>query len=257
MTMLWKEDPFHKEWDFMCAVYSSIREFLSDEDVTLQEWLQFAIKHMGIVVRESYLATLGWELVQDEDGTHKIERAAAREVQSYLQPTNGLGLFMNCLNDGLPVSNPLPIIAKLSGLTNDIICINNTQPGAAARSTDTMEGFRQFAKNHPHLAMSALFQVPAAHPLITQGVTVHQFPESAGFPATEPFPMAQSDDPELDAMLDRIFQGEGDVGIGNQANFGKERLMMSTSMSMGMGMGMGMGNGTTGKESDILERFRC
>ncbi|KAL2172581.1 hypothetical protein VTG60DRAFT_4700 [Thermothelomyces hinnuleus] len=169
-----------------------------------------------------------------------------RGVQSYLQPTNGLGLFMNCLNDGLPVSNPLPIIAKLSGLTNDIICIN-TQPGAAARSNNTMEGFRQFAKNHPHLAMSALFQVPAAHPLITQGVTVHQFPESPGFPATEPFPVAQSDDPELDAMLDRIFQGEGDVGIGNQANFGNERLMMSTStsMSMGMGMGMGMGNGTT------------
>ncbi|KAL2150018.1 hypothetical protein VTH82DRAFT_7694 [Thermothelomyces myriococcoides] len=246
MTMLWKEDPFHKEWDFMCSVYSEIREFLSDEDVTLQEWLRFATKHMGIVVRESYLTTLGWRLVQDEDGTHKIERTETQGVQSSLQPTNGLGLFMKCFNDGLPVSNPLPIIAKLSGLTNDIICIN-TQPGAETRSIDTMEGFRQLAKNHPHFAMSALFQVPAGHPLIAQGVTVHQLPDSAGFPATELFPTTQSGDPELDALLDRIFQGEGDADFSNQANFGDEHLAMSMrmNMDMDMDMSMGMGNSTT------------
>nr|ALD16248.1 truncated mat A-1 [Thermothelomyces fergusii] len=227
------------------VVFSGIRELLAHEDVTLQEWLQFAIRHMGIVVRESYLTTLGWRLVQGSDGTHTMERTTAAAAggvqQGSLQPTNGLGLFMKCLNDGLPVSDPLPIIAKLSGLGRDILCVNTR---AAARSTaGAMEGFRQLARNQPHLAMSALFQVPAGHPLIAQGVTVHQLPDGAGFPAGEPFlPAAQAaDDPELDAMLDRIFQGEAAAGIGSPADFGDERLAMSMSMSMGMSMGMGMG----------------
>jgi hypothetical protein len=235
MTMLWKEDPFHKEWDIMCAVYSAIRGFLASDNVSLQTWIQFAIKHLGIVVRERYLATLGWELVQLDDGTHKIERTANRPVPSYLQPMNGFGLFMNCLNDGLPVANPLPIIAKLSGLTNDVICIN-TQLGAAAKPANSMDGFRQFAKTHPQLAMSALFQVPAAHPLITQGVTVHDITQMNALPAAEPLFMVQNDDPELDAMLDRIFRGEVDETIGNPANLGNQYFTM------------GMGNGTQGEK---------
>ncbi|KAK4125089.1 hypothetical protein N657DRAFT_643899 [Parathielavia appendiculata] len=232
MTILWKEDPFHEEWDFMCAVYSAIREFLSDDNVSLQTWIQFAIKHMGIVVREHYLITLGWELIQLNDGSHKLERTSIRSVPSCLQPMNGFGLFMNCLNDGLPVANPLPIIAKLSGLTNDVICIN-TQLGAAAKPANSMNGFRQFAKTHPQLAMSAIFQVPAAHPLIVQGVTVHDITPMSDLTTTEPF-MVQNDDPELDAMLDKIFRGEGDGSIDNPANLGNQFFTM------------GMGNGTQG-----------
>jgi hypothetical protein len=235
MTMLWKQDPFHKEWDFMCAVYSAIREFLSDENISLQNWIQFSTKHLGIVVRDSYLTSLGWELIQLEDGTHMVDRTAIRTVQSYVQPTNGLGLFMNCLNDGLPVSNPLPIIAKLSDLANDIICIN-TQLGAAAKPTNTMDGFRQLAKNNPQLAMSALFQVDVAHPLITQGVSVHHVPN--GLPAAEPFFMVQNEDPELDAMLEKIFRGDGDGSFNNQPNLGNQYY------------GMGMENGTPGQSTD-------
>jgi hypothetical protein len=234
MTMLWKQDPFHKEWDFMCAVYSAIREFLSVENVSLQNWIQFGIKHLGIVVRDNYLTTLGWELVKLDNGTHKLQRAATRLVQSYLQPMNGLGLFMNCLNDGLPVGNPLPIIAKLSGLSNDVICIN-THLGEAAKPTNTMDGFRQFAKNNPQLAMSALFQVPSAHPMIAQGVSVLHVPEISGMPENEPFFMVQDDDPELDAMLDKILRGEGDGTLASQASMGPQFFAMD------------MGSGTPGK----------
>ncbi|KAL2136848.1 hypothetical protein VTI74DRAFT_1062 [Chaetomium olivicolor] len=230
MTMLWKQDPFHKEWNFMCAVYSVIREFLSEANVSLQTWIQFAIKHMGIVVRESYLEALGWELIKLDDGTHKLKRTAAKAVQSYLQPMNGLGLFMNCLNDGLPVNNPLPIIAKLSGRTNDVICIN-TQPGAAGKPTNTMEGFRQFAKTHPQLAMSALFQVPAAHPLITQGVTVRHIPDMPPLPTSEPFILAQGEDTELDEMLDKVFRGEGNMSTSNQPNLDSHFFPMGTGNS--------------------------
>jgi hypothetical protein len=40
---------------------------------------------------------------------------------------NGLGLFMMCLNDGLPMIYLVPIISKLSGLTNDVTCVNTQQ----------------------------------------------------------------------------------------------------------------------------------
>ncbi len=229
MTMLWKEDPFHKEWDFMCAVYSAIRDFLADENVSLQNWIHFAIKDLGILPRENYLAALGWELIRLEDDTHKLERTSTPVVQGCLQPMNALGLFMSCLNNGLAVRDPLPIIAKLSGLSNDVICIN-TQPGATAKSTNTMDGFRQFAKNNPHMAMSALFQVPAAHPLITQGVSVHQISGMGELPATHPLFMGQDEDAELDAMLDRIFR-DGEANSGTQANLGNQYF------AMGMGDG--------------------
>ena len=50
------------------------------------------------------------------------------------------------------------------------------QLGAQAKSTNAMDEFRQLAKSNPQLAMSALFQIPATHPLIAQGVSVHEVP---------------------------------------------------------------------------------
>jgi hypothetical protein len=35
-------------------------------------------------------------------------------LPKYLQPIDGSGLFKNCLNDGLPIAGPVPIISKLS-----------------------------------------------------------------------------------------------------------------------------------------------
>lgn len=235
----------------MCAVYSAIREFLSDEKISLQNWIQYAIKHLGIVVRDDYLASLGWELVRADDGTHKLRRTAARVVESSLQPMNGLGLFMSCLNDGLPVANPLPIMGKLSDLSSDVICVN-TRPGDSARPTNTtittttttMQGFREFAKSHPQLAMSALFQVPVAHPVIAQGVTVHHIIPAASDPATNRSGfVVQDNDPELDAMLDRILRGDGSGNPASQALPGPQLF----------GMGMDMGNGTQGKPRTLLD----
>ncbi|KAL1840344.1 hypothetical protein VTJ49DRAFT_558 [Mycothermus thermophilus] len=201
MKALWVEDSYHKEWDFMCAVYSEIREFLAEEDVPLQKWIQFAVKHLGIIGRDHYLAALGWELVQLNDGTHTVQRTAMRPSATIQrnngQATNGLGLFMSCLNDGLPVANPLPIIAKLSDLAKDMICIS-AQPDVQMPS-NTMAEFRHFARKNPQLAMAALFEVPPDHPLIAQGIAVHHVPmpgttmtatattSTAAAPAADPF----------------------------------------------------------------------
>ncbi|GAB1312018.1 Synaptic functional regulator fmr1 [Madurella fahalii] len=213
ITMLWKHDPFHKEWDFLCAVYSAIREDLADQKIPLQIWIQFAIRPLGVIVRESYLAALGWQLVQLEDGTHTLERTVNGVVQSHLQPMNGLGLFMSCLNDGLPVPSPLPIIAKLSDLANDVICINMQAAGGSGltQSTNSMDGFRQLARTNPQLAMAAIFQVPEGHPMIAQGIDLHHVPNELPAPETFVNPrdfILPQQDVELDEMLEKIFQSE-------------------------------------------------
>ncbi|KAK4223215.1 Mat sexual cell fertilization-promoting factor [Podospora fimiseda] len=169
LTTLWQQDPLHKEWDFMCAVYSAIREYLTEQNITLQTWFQFAVRHMGIPPREGYMHALGWELTQQDNGTYELQRIVARGSLNQIQPMNGLGLFLSCLNGGLPVVNPEPIITQLSDPAFDVICINTPN---TPQSSDSPPAFHQFAKQNPSLAMSAIFGVPSNHGLITQGVQV-------------------------------------------------------------------------------------
>jgi hypothetical protein len=61
-----------------------------------------------------------------------------------------------------------------------------------------MEGFRHFARTHPQLTMSALWQVPVTHPLISQGVSVPNVGDL-------PVPGAEDEDAELDVMIDQIY----------------------------------------------------
>ncbi|KAK4117604.1 hypothetical protein N656DRAFT_699532 [Canariomyces notabilis] len=218
MTMLWQQDPFHKEWDFMCGVYSAIRDLLEDQNISLQDWIQAAVKPLGIVARDSYLATLGWEMVQLEDGTNTLQRGAAPPLQSSRQPMNVLGLFTQCLNEGLQVVNPGPIVAKLIDAAKDVICINSQPGGDAAKTFNTMDGFRRLAQNNPQLTMSALFDMPLGNPIVSQGITTHYAPD--GMPA--------------DAMLDSFLRyggsksnyyivGTRDYTVGDE---GKSRLFL-------------------------------
>jgi hypothetical protein len=52
-----------------------------------------------------------------------------------------------------------------------------------------MDGFHQLTKNNPQLPNR--------------------------MPAAEPFFMVQNEDPELDAMLENIFRGDGDGSLNN------------------------------------------
>jgi hypothetical protein len=235
----------------MCAVYSEIREYLAQEEIPLQKWIQFAAKHLGIIGRDQYLAAFGWELVQLPDGTHTVQRTAMRHTPLLSgtrgHATNGLGLFMSCLNDGLPIANPLPIIAKLSDLAKDMICVS-TQPGTEkAPTTNTMAEFRQFTKMNPQLAMAALFEVPVSHPLITHGVMVQHLPTpNATTATTEGAPVAeassgstsgmeqQSANPGLDELLylgpEPAFLNLGD-GVPPGKNMIRESICLPPSQS--------------------------
>nr|AAN77071.1 mating type protein A-1 [Sordaria sclerogenia] len=124
MTILWQYDPYHTEWDFMCSVYSSIRTDLEEEKVTLQLWIHYAIGQMGLIDRDHYMASFGWRLGQTRNGTTDLFRTAIPMVRRKLQPMNGLCLLIKCLQSGLHLTNPHPVIAKLQDPSFDMIWIN-------------------------------------------------------------------------------------------------------------------------------------
>ncbi|KAK4148700.1 hypothetical protein C8A00DRAFT_19511, partial [Chaetomidium leptoderma] len=119
------------------------------------------------------------------------------------------------------------------GETNDIICVN-TQVGAAAKPTNSIDSFCQPDKSQPYFTLPALFEI-AAHPIIPQGVTMHRFLEISAFPAVAPFFMTGDGESELNVMPERFLQDEGNDEIGSQANVGNQYFAV------------GMSNNTHGK----------
>jgi len=236
MTMLWQQDPSHNEWDFMCAVYSAIRTFLEAEKITLQIWIQHTVSHLGIIARHDYMANLGWHLVQLDSGTHTLQRTVGiPAIRRQLQPINGLGLFKKALESGLPVANPQLIIAKLSDPSYDLICMNS-QPDFSSQSSDMEGGFRRFVKDHPELAMSALFQVPSDRSL---GTTVYQVDDGSLHPhldlshtahyqgGHEDTGVFTDEGSQMDAMLGTILNNDdaGNFGDGSDLFLDMETAM--------------------------------
>nr|CCD57789.1 putative mat-A1 protein [Neurospora pannonica] len=183
MTILWQHDPFHNEWDFMCSVYSSIRTYLEEEKVTLQLWIHYAVGHLGVITRDNYMASFGWNLVQLPNGTHDLERTALPLVQHNLQPMNGLCLLTKCLESGLPLANPHPVIAKLSDPSYDMIWFNkrpHRQQGHAGQTDNSELGVSAlFPRNHAVAAeVDGIANLPLSH-WIQQG----DFGTESGFSA--------------------------------------------------------------------------
>nr|CCD57798.1 putative mat-A1 protein [Neurospora sublineolata] len=183
MTILWQHDPFHNEWDFMCSVYSSIRTYFEQENVTLQLWIHYAIGHLGVIRRDNYMTSFGWNLVQLPNGTHDLERTALPLVQQNLQPMNGLSLFTKCLENGLPLANPHPVIAKLSDPSYDMIWMNkrfHRQQGHAGQTDNSELGVSAlFPRNHAVAGeVDGIANLPLSH-WIQQG----DFGTESGFSA--------------------------------------------------------------------------
>ncbi|KAK3336971.1 putative mat-A1 protein [Cercophora scortea] len=229
MTMLWQQDTFHNEWNFMCAVYSTIRTFLEESKISLQTWIKFAVNHLGIIPRETYLSALGWHLVRLEDGSHELIRTATSEVHQYpLQPMNGLGLFKQCVASGLSVTSPQAIIAKLSDPTYDVICMNTRLPNVSTDS-DLSVNLRNTFKTRPDLAMGALFPVDFADQMhghadrFSKHATVNM-PEESQQEVLNTGPIFELSNSPVDTLLGTMLHNgimgqEGDGTVGNTGFF--------------------------------------
>jgi hypothetical protein len=221
----------------MCGTYSTIRALLAKEKVTLQIWISYAVRVLGIVARDRYMDAMGWTLLEHDDGTYKLERTAAPNVQHNMQPMNGLSLFLQCLQDGLPIADPEPVITLLSGAKGDVLCISTTKGvtkrakrprakhSSSARTTRTASTtttvdnqLLQMAKTNPNLAMSQLFQIPEMHPWLVDGVRVVSIDSAAGLEMAahhinqgHPGPMDTSthtpEPPMGDADFEAMFNG--------------------------------------------------
>jgi hypothetical protein len=153
MTTLWKQDPFHGEWDLMCGTYSAIRPLLAEQNISFQMWIAYAVGPLGIVARDRYMATMGWMLAQDENGSYKLERTGAATVECAEKLMSGLNLLMQCLKNGLPFANPRQMIKILSNRSSDVMHIRTS----TFKADDSVLAV---ARHNRTLATSRLFEIP-------------------------------------------------------------------------------------------------
>ncbi|KAK4139335.1 mating-type protein MAT alpha 1-domain-containing protein [Dichotomopilus funicola] len=215
MTKLWKADPCRKQWDFICAVYSVIRDSLSEDGITLQNWIAFAVEHFDIIDRDSYLETLGWERIRDENGAETVERANPRSFSSRMQPMSGRCLLEKCIAGGLELSQPESIYAKLSGA--GIICLNTPQDAV-------IENIRELAKQSPRVAMGGIFGIPPEHPSL-QEVTTHYVDSVEPILAPMPYQMVHHGTAGFDTTMGGNWCGEDDGTLNHHAGPGHQFYM--------------------------------
>jgi len=172
MTTLWKQDPFHGEWDLMCGTYSAIRPLLADQKITFQAWIAYAINPLGIVKRDQYMTAMGWTLLQDDEGSYKLEQTGGPMIPRAGKLMSGLNLLMLCLKGGLPVANPRQMIKILSNRSGDVMHIKTSTAATRAASVKTSDPLLAMARNNPTMAMSRLFEIPLDHAWVADGVQV-------------------------------------------------------------------------------------
>jgi hypothetical protein len=174
MTKLWQADPFHAQWDFMCAVYSEIRGFLSQESLSLQDWIQAASPHLGIVPRQDYMETMGWQLNQSESSSHQLKRTSQHVIVIDIPLTNGLSLFTSCLDNNLHVVNPRPIIDHLSKPSNNVILMDNRRRNVRAEPSQAPKaGSRSWCDDNSVAAVSDIFGLAPNDQSIANGVDAY------------------------------------------------------------------------------------
>ncbi|KAK4452817.1 mating-type protein MAT alpha 1-domain-containing protein [Podospora aff. communis PSN243] len=232
MTTLWKQDPFHNEWDFMCSTYSFIRSLLADEGITLQMWISFSVGPLGIIKRDDYMRVMCWTLVQHADGTPRLHRSSIPTIERTAQPLDSLSLFNDCLKAGLRVSDPAKFIAQLAGSGGDVMCINpKPSTRRPKKPVEKENDLVKLLKSNPELAMSQLLGIPLDHPRIASGVEVYhlgpvnnpnslpQMIADRAHRATHmPPTQAPLDESEFDALF-RVWWGEAGDEASNTTSF--------------------------------------
>ncbi|KAK3363897.1 mating-type protein MAT alpha 1-domain-containing protein, partial [Lasiosphaeria hispida] len=158
VTKLWQADPRQREWNFLCGVYSKIRAPLAEESIRLKQWIAFAVKPLGIVERERYMAAMGWS-VTEVDGTHRVERSAPILDMPNIPPMTEFDLFMCCMTGGLPVEDSKPVVAALGGVT-PAMYINTMSTDSDVNTnittTDAVNNLVRLMRSDPGLAMCKL-----------------------------------------------------------------------------------------------------
>lgn len=119
---LWQADTFRNEWNFVCEVYSAIREFLEYDSIGLQQFIRYSIPHLGIVDRSVYLATFNWSFTTERrDGVRELHQTSPPDFESPAVSMDSITLVRTCMRNGLVLTKPHEVLQRLSQRKEEMI----------------------------------------------------------------------------------------------------------------------------------------
>ncbi|OJD37486.1 mat1-1-1 [Diplodia corticola] len=68
VKVMWAVEMVKAKWTIIAKAYSVIRDEVGSENAPMDAFLNLACPHIGIISRENYLSTLGWEFVNTGSG---------------------------------------------------------------------------------------------------------------------------------------------------------------------------------------------
>nr|APB08864.1 mating type protein [Neofusicoccum vitifusiforme]APB08865.1 mating type protein [Neofusicoccum vitifusiforme] len=163
---LWEVEMTKAKWTILAKAYSNIRDEVGTENAPMDKFLNIACPHIGIVARDTYLHTFGWELISDESGSRLARRSVpdpASFPQGFLTTnvsTEDMIGFVRASGYGLPRNTPATI------------------PGNASASSSNTGGSHLAMVAQPaHQVAQSAHQV--AHPAHQAAQSAHQAAQSA------------------------------------------------------------------------------
>nr|AHA91692.1 MAT1-1-1 [Diplodia sapinea] len=74
VKVMWAGENVKAKWTIIAKAYSTIRDEVGSDNAPMDAFLNLACPHIGIISRDNYLNTLGWELVNNGSGWQLIRR---------------------------------------------------------------------------------------------------------------------------------------------------------------------------------------
>nr|APB08859.1 mating type protein [Neofusicoccum arbuti]APB08860.1 mating type protein [Neofusicoccum arbuti] len=149
---LWEVEVTKAKWTILAKAYSNIRDEVGTENAPMDKFLSIACPHIGIVARDIYLHTFGWELVSDGSGSRLVRRSVPDPTsfpQGFLTTNvsaeDMIG-FVRASGYGLPRNIPPTIPGNVTASSSNT---SNSHLAMAAQPT------HQVAQTVPHAAQTA------------------------------------------------------------------------------------------------------
>nr|APB08862.1 mating type protein [Neofusicoccum eucalyptorum] len=156
---LWEVEMTKAKWTILAKAYSYIRDEVGTENAPMDKFLNIACPHIGIIARDTYLHTFGWELISDESGSCLVRRCVpdpASFPQDFLTTNvsaEDMVGFVRASGYGLPRNTPATVPGNASA------SISNTAGShlamAAQPINQVAQSVHQVAHPAPQAAQSA------------------------------------------------------------------------------------------------------
>nr|ATA58188.1 MAT1-1-1 [Neofusicoccum kwambonambiense] len=184
---LWEVEMTKAKWTILAKAYSNIRDEVGTENAPMDKFLSIACPHIGIVARDTYLHTFGWELISDGSGSRLVRRSVPDPTsfpQGFL--TTNVSVeemigFVRASGYGLPRNVPATIPGNAAASSSNTSGSHLAM--AAQPAHQVAQSAHQVAQNAPQAAQTAP-QIAQIAPQAAQNAqqtaqTTHQAAQTA------------------------------------------------------------------------------